>query len=70
MENRYTSFENLPLFLSVTELGRLLGISRANAYELVHVINGIKSLRIGKRIIVPSHEVIDWIEKQVKSSDQ
>ena len=32
----YTSYEELPLMLSVAEVAAVLGISRAGAYELVH----------------------------------
>mgnify|MGYP000031386618 CR=1 FL=1 len=32
----YTSYDELPLMLSVTEVAAVLGISRAGAYELVH----------------------------------
>ena len=31
----YTSYDELPLMLSVTEVAAVLGISRAGAYELV-----------------------------------
>ena len=32
----YTSYDELPLMLSVAEVAAVLGISRAGAYELVH----------------------------------
>ena len=40
------------LTLSVEEAGRLLGISRALAYELV-ARGELPSLRLGRRIVVP-----------------
>lgn len=40
------------LTLTVEEAGRLLGISRALAYELV-ATGDIPSLRLGRRIVVP-----------------
>jgi excisionase family DNA binding protein len=40
------------LTLTVEEAARLLGISRALAYELVHR-GDIPSLRLGRRIVVP-----------------
>ena len=32
----YTSYDKLPLMLSVVEVAAVLGISRAGAYELAH----------------------------------
>ena len=32
----YTSYDELPLMLSVAEVAAVLGISRAGAYELAH----------------------------------
>ena len=32
----YTSYDELPLMLSVVEVAAVLGISRAGAYELAH----------------------------------
>ena len=48
----YTSYDELPLMLSVTEVAAVLGISRAGAYELVHG-NEFPALKIGSRIVVP-----------------
>ena len=45
----YTSYDELPLMLSVTEVAAVLGISRAGAYELVHG-NEFPALKIGSRI--------------------
>ena len=46
----YTSYDELPLMLSVTEVAAVLGISRAGAYELVHG-NEFPALKIGSRIV-------------------
>lgn len=48
----YTSYDELPLMLSVPEVAAVLGISRAGAYELVHG-NEFPALKIGSRIVVP-----------------
>lgn len=37
----YTSYDELPLMLSVAEVAAVLGISRAGAYELVLAPGGI-----------------------------
>ena len=48
----YTSYDELPLMLSVAEVAAVLGISRAGAYELVH----------GSRIVVPRDKFLAWID--------
>ena len=62
-KSTYTSFNDLPLMLSVPEVANLLGISRAEAYELVKT-DGFPSLTIGSRIIVPRDKLIAWIDQQ------
>ena len=47
----FKSYEDLPLMLSVPEMGAALGISRAGAYELARS-EGFPALRIGTRIVV------------------
>ena len=46
----YTSYDELPLMLSVAEVAAVLGISRAGAYELAHS-DGFPALKIGSRIV-------------------
>ena len=41
----YTSYDELPLMLSVAEVAAVLGISRAGAYELAHS-DGFPALKI------------------------
>jgi len=61
-KDKYTSFDELPVMLSVPEVSTVLGISRAGAYELVHT-EGFPSLTIGTRIIVPKEKLIAWIDQ-------
>ena len=63
---KYKSFDELPLMLSVPELASVLGISRAGAYELVKE-KGFPSLTIGSRILIPRDKLVAWID--AKSSD-
>lgn len=62
-ENRFKQYEDLPLTLTVPEVGEALGISRAAAYALVRS-DGFPHLRIGSRILVPKDKFIAWIDKQ------
>lgn len=57
----YKSYDDLPLMLSVPQLGNVLGISRAGAYTLVKQ-KGFPSLSVGGRIIIPKDKFIAWIE--------
>ena len=66
--NTYQNYSDLPLMLSVPEVGKVLGISRAGAYELVRSA-GFPHIRIGNRIVVPKDKFIQWIEAQTEVSD-
>ena len=60
----YTSLEQLPLGLSAEVVAQVLGISRANAYTLMHS-KGFPTIKIGKRMTVPKDKLIEWIDKQM-----
>lgn len=60
----YTSLEQLPLALSADDVAQVLGISRANAYELMHS-EGFPTLKIGKRMTVPKDKLIEWIRTRI-----
>ena len=60
----YTSLEQLPLALSAEDVAQVLGISRANAYTLMHG-KGFPTIKIGKRMTVPKDKLIEWIDKQM-----
>ena len=62
---KFKNYEDLPLMLTAPEVGEVLGISRASAYELVRS-RGFPSVRIGTRIIVPKDKLIAWINEQVE----
>ena len=60
----YTSLDQLPLALSAEDVAQVLGISRANAYELMHS-EGFPTLKIGKRMTVPKDKLIEWIQARI-----
>lgn len=62
-ENRFKQYEDLPLTLTVPEVGEVLGISRAAAYDLVRT-KGFPHFKIGNRILVPKERFIQWINQQ------
>ena len=61
----FTSYEDLPLMLSVPEMAAALGISRAGAYELARS-EGFPALRIGTRIVIPKDKLQEWVDKQTE----
>ena len=64
-ESKFKNYMDLPLMLSVLEVGEVLGISRAGAYELVRS-KGFPKVKIGNRIVVPKDRFIQWIEERTE----
>ena len=62
----YTSYDELPLLLSVKQLVDLMGVSDSTIYELIHDEKDFPVLRIGKRIVVPKEELRKWISAHTK----
>ena len=59
------SYEELPLTLCAEDVASVLGISRTNAYALLHQ-EGFPTLQIGKRLLVPRDKFIQWINDSTK----
>lgn len=59
-ENEVTNADR-PLVLSVGDAARLLGISRAHAYELV-ARGELAHIRLGRRVVVPRRTIDQLIE--------
>ena len=62
MSKIYTSYDELPIMLSVPQLAAVLNISRSIAYALVRS-DGFTSLKIGSRIVVPKDNLLCWINE-------
>ena len=60
--NRY---DELPLTLCAEDVASVLGISRTNAYALLHQ-EDFPTLHIGKRPLVPRDKFIQWINDSTK----
>lgn len=60
MENKYRSFDELPLTLKVEDLMPILGVGRNTAYELVRS-GKIRSIRIGKQLCIPKDALIKYL---------
>ena len=62
MNKPYTSYDELPIMLSVPQLAAVLNISRSGAYALVRS-DGFPSLKIGSRIVIPKDKLQNWINE-------
>jgi len=63
MENRYCSFDDLPLTLRVEDLMPILGIGRNTAYELVRS-GKIRSIRIGRQLRIPKDALLTFLTQE------
>ena len=61
-KKRLNSYEDLPLALDVADIQRIMGISRASAYELVHT-PGFPAFRRGRLIKVSKIAFFEWMAK-------
>ena len=64
----YKSYDELPLFLNVETVAKLLGVSPSTGYELMHE-KGFPVLRIGSRMVVPKEKFRAWVEANVGGGD-
>ena len=64
----YKNYDELPLMLSVSQVAKVLVISRTSSYDLVKE-KDFPSITIGSRIVVPKDELILWIKNQIKNKE-
>ena len=64
-ESKYKSYADLPLFLNAEIVAKVLGVSPASSYELMHDV-GFPTLRIGNRMVVPKEKFIVWVEEHTQ----
>ncbi len=62
-KSSYKTYDELPLMLSVPDAAKVLGISRAGAYELARS-RDFPSMKVGSRIIIPKDKFLLWVERQ------
>ena len=60
--SHFKNYDELPLFLNAETVAKVLGVSPASGYELMHE-EGFPTLRIGNRIVVPKEKFIQWVEE-------
>ena len=67
-ESSYKSYDELPLFLNVELVAKVLGVSPSSSYELMHE-KDFPALRIGNRIVVPKEKFIQWVDAHTARGD-
>ena len=63
---RLNNYEDLPLVLDVTDVQRIMGVSRVSAYELVRT-PGFPSFRSGRLIKISKKAFFDWMGSRISS---
>lgn len=61
--NRYCSYEQIPLFLDANDIVKVLGLSRSNVYEMMR-IESFPALVIGGRKMVRKEKLFAWLENR------
>ena len=67
-ESNYKSYDELPLFLNVATVAKVLGIAPSSSYELIHE-KDFPALRIGNRVVVPKEAFIQWVEQHTGGAE-
>ena len=60
--SQFKDYSELPLFLNAETVSKVLGISPASSYELLHE-PGFPVLKIGNRMVVSKEKFIQWVEE-------
>ena len=67
-ESNDKSYDELPLFLNVATVAKVLGIAPSSSYELIHE-KDFPALRIGNRVVVPKEAFIQWVEQHTGGTE-
>ncbi len=61
-ESIYKTCDDLPLFLNANIVAKVLDISAASSYELMHE-KDFPVLKVGSRMVVPKEKFVTWVEQ-------
>ncbi len=59
-ETKITTLDEMPLIMTVLDVGRIMGISKVKAYELVKT-DGFPIIKVGRRITIPKPAFERWL---------
>ncbi len=66
---KYSSYDEIPLFLDANDIVRILGISKANVYYMFKA-DGFPTIALGKRKLVRKEKLFSWLEDQENSAPE
>ncbi len=66
--SQFKDYSELPLFLNVEMVAKVLGVSPSSGYELMHEPS-FPILKIGNRMVVPKEKFIQWVEQNTSGGD-
>ena len=64
-ESAYKNYDELPLFLNVATVAKVLGISPSSGYELMHETD-FPVLKIDNRMVVPKGKFVEWVLRHMQ----
>jgi len=59
-DTKITTLDKMPLIMTVPDVGRIMGISKVKAYELVKT-DGFPIIKVGRRITIPKPAFERWL---------
>ena len=66
MKATYRDYNELPLVMCAEDIAKVMGISKANAYAVMHT-KGFPTILIGKRMMVQREHFFSWLDEQRKA---
>lgn len=63
MKSTFTSWEQVPQYLSIPEVGCILRISRSKSYKLARR-EGFPLTTLDKRMVVDKDKLREWLDNQ------
>ena len=64
-ESSYKNYDELPLFLNVATVAKVLGVSPSSGYELMHEPD-FPVLKVGSRLVVPKEKFVEWVSQHAQ----
>ena len=64
-ESSYKNYDELPLFLNVATVAKVLGVSPSSGYELMHEPD-FPVLKVGSRMVVPKEKFVEWVSRHTQ----
>ena len=60
----YKTFDELPMYLNVGIVSKILGMSQSSIYDLTHE-EGFPAIKIGSRILIPRDKLKEWLDSKM-----